>query len=446
MLGNKKSKYFDKIILISSLFFFTIALIFIINDGLLFKKNEFSENVEIGHITAVTSDVRKKDSKKIVWEEAEIADKIRKNEMVFTGDNSSVSIVLQDGSIFHLSENTLIVLNIDEEIPKLKIIKGGLSGKLGSSALISFKSKKVEHSITGENASINLSLNKDQSANIEIVEGTARLDDLSLKAKKAVFINQSSIKYLDMSLQTTNPKNNHVSWHRSMQFNWIEFIGTKHYLLELSKNIYFKNPVKIAKAELNSVMLQDLPYSLYFWRVKAIGTNDDIIGISTTQTFQLKEDRIPAPVNPTFGDIINFPVKLNISDTLKKVFFKWQDETLAFNYRIQVAKDNRFKKPIVDKKIQQQFYEGKLQLGKYYWRVAVNDNRSRDLKWSKPADFKLQMSARLSAPEFALPSKNQHKEFISSIKNMVNFKLADELKDATVIIELSEDNDFSKKC
>jgi hypothetical protein len=180
-------------------------------------------------------------------------------------------------------------------------------------------------------------------------------------------------------------------------FNWSSAIGAEKYELWVDNNPDFSSPEVLENIAGNThTSTSALVDGTYYWKVRALGAENEELGWASTWTFTIDTVQPAAPmlVSPEDNQIDNVMTKT----------FTWAQPEPDATYRLQISTTASFDQPyfydnssIVENSYSFIFTAG----GTYYWRVRAMDVAGNWGAWSE--NSKLTITAPPGAPQLNTP-------------------------------------------
>lgn len=208
-----KIAHLDKLLIGFFGIFLIIGLYF-----LLFQESEkpkqISPSKKIGEISEIKNNVKKKNSFSLIWHESSKGDPIVENDFIFTGDDSEVQIMLINGNIINISNNSMIHFLNYQDFPSINLKKGELASNgespikinfpeskkeifsKGSNFKVSQGTKNIELSVFKGNVLFNNSQKINQGNKLILKDGKKQIAKISLYIKKVEHNKETSTIYL----------------------------------------------------------------------------------------------------------------------------------------------------------------------------------------------------------------------------------------------------------
>lgn len=331
------------------------------DDSLLFSKREMKD-APVAELIDKNSDVRLKVSDSFSWIPARTPEKLFPFDSLFTGDNSTAILKLDDGSILRIDGQSLIVMSMYQGQLVLDLKSGSLSGDLSQNSKLLLKTKAGFQSLKGSEGK-QFRFEKDFAGqNLERIGRTpASVGQLIWKSPK------------HFSLNKQDPRTyQNLSWMKTgqIQDTVVEISTTPDFSL-------IDRQLKTDKTE--SGIPVELPDGQYYVRLKGYDSSRKLSATSAVHTFELfdkKKSLLPPPIlltkNISHSDSYNFPPVI-----------KWEGVTMAENYKIEISNSPRFEQ-VKQYETGKDFYPwSSFQPGTYFVRLYSQNSEST----SEPSDI-----------------------------------------------------------
>jgi len=130
----------------------------------------------LGFISDVRNDIRHKKQGKLFWKNAKRNENIRAGDKIFTGDKSTAEVRLRDTTTFRISENSLVEFKDyrNQNLPDFAMGTFKLAVKGKVKVMINGKVAELDGG-SGENAEVQLTVDKNKNVQVKSVKGTAAL-------------------------------------------------------------------------------------------------------------------------------------------------------------------------------------------------------------------------------------------------------------------------------
>ncbi|MCX7908342.1 MAG: FG-GAP-like repeat-containing protein [Ignavibacteria bacterium] len=215
--------------------------------------------------------------------------------------------------------------------------------------------------------------------------------------------NQDLTKSKISTPQCIYPKNLQFNLPENLTFYWSKVEGAEKYEILVDDNSLFANPKKVLTDKDSALVVGLSKSKLYFWKVRAISSNDTSLWSGTFSFFVGN----PIPSKVSLFSPTNKTVKLSLTPRLvwgrPSFSVKWDVE---YTFELQVSKDIDFKNIVIAKaNLRDTFYivqPNYLTPGSsYYWRVKAK-NVDGQGEWSDVFEFQtntLPQIIQLTSPE-----------------------------------------------
>lgn len=178
--------------------------------------------------------------------------------------------------------------------------------------------------------------------------------------------------FLQSPVDGSSFKGKTVSWQ------WLSVRGAVRYDLEISPDREFQRDVLRAQSSETSYQKEFQDFGTYYFRIRSVAA-DHYEGLwSDTLSFNL----IPPPPAP--------PLEKPALDG-KEIRIRWKDQGAQMSYRIQVAKDEQFLKPILIQTVNrpEMAMPRPSESGTYYVRTSTIDSDGYEGGFSAPQSFEI---------------------------------------------------------
>lgn len=373
----------DRMILFLAVALFVFAACLVWDDSILFPKQQDSDSNAVGEAKITKSDVRRKSRRDFSWSGLAPQAPLFSGDSLFTGKDSELQLVLNDGTEMTISENTLIVLEksstslnldlkygevdrIENSQNKIVLNQGGERSEFLSSqkSVLSIKSKEGKAVLKVISGEVKVKNNKGESKIVAGKEDKIQIEKPIPKViKPPVLIAPfNNVIYLPESMRILTQAGSFSN--APLEFKW-ESNSENSVFLQIAKDKDFKD--MIFKKELldNTYILTNLPpVGKYFWRVGSISSVGRSVLNSSVHILDLEKD-------PQLS--LTFPPHQNISwvPKGKRVQkFTWMANSLTKDYDLEVASDAEFKNILFKVTTNKGSFDWKVpEFGRYHWRV-----------------------------------------------------------------------------
>lgn len=340
------------------------------------------DQVEIGTILKLKGDVRRRLNQSLNWYPTGQSEWLFDGDKIFTGPNSDIQMKIGPTSILNLESNSLVTLRAQGNELLLDLKLGSLSTSSNSNQTIRLLHQNKITVIRTPDTSSEIYIEKSKEGDLSIISNTqegeievevagqkSRLNNFqSLKIEREE--DKSSIEPIQSieaiptaqfparwvrDADSNDPSQNSDSIQKiTLRFNshidlrkpasvqsgiveypkltWTPLLGVAHYVLELSTKREFSDPLLVNEAlKDHEFIWTNVRPGHYFWRVKALGSQGDVLDISPTKELivQVSAPEIdPIKLGNESTDLVS---KLNLE---KNILIRWTRIPMASSYRI----------------------------------------------------------------------------------------------------------------
>ncbi len=407
----------DKIFLSLAILVIAIFSYLLYDDSLFFKDKSESTQQQIGSISLTKNDVRLKNASAFAWKTAGKAFDVHQKDSIFTGERSEVSILLNDGSVINLKENSLVTLNFQNGEMTLDLKYGDFIGQLSPEGKLKVTAGKEEYNLKGEKSATNektiLQLNKSRSGQLDVKlqQGAAAIksknqtkvlqkDQSVSLAEKLEEVPRPSIKLL----VADKSRFKQIKEGDELPFTWSASQKVPQFKIEIARDTFFKEIVWNGRTTLEKtgVPLRS-GEGEFFWRVKALSVSGQELNTSATNTFSVARLEAPVLLEPAKGQSLQFEMNVDtLPENLKSSFLiKWQETKDSKNYHYQIARDIQFRDILANTVVENlEAVSPSLPTGEYFIRVRGEKNAEAFSAWSDthPVNLIVGLEQRPMAP------------------------------------------------
>ena len=383
----------------------------------------------IGKIVFKNNVVRRKFFTQVMWEEISRSVPLKNRDTIFTGKVSDAKIILNDGTVFEVDENSLVMVEIRDDNVKLNLENGRLSvtrkNKINGSTVIVHSGKKK---VLLDKGSINVSKEINNDVQLFIKEGTADIEAFGKKKKGKVgdsisLSNQNIIvrkNYLKLVTPHDRARIVFLKTNQNIIFKWNKTKTRQYknhkYLLEISKRRNFSTIFKkriIVKTQ-DSINFNE---GIYYWRV-SLKAGNRLIKKSMTRRLSIIKDNPIRLFSPSNLSVVEYV------SSLPSIHFSWDRNENSISYSLEIAKDKYFKKEYKSfgLNVTRIAYDLNKDRSKskdkqtYFWRIKTRSSiPGYKGQTSKTSSFTISKKTGLPRPILNYPDDN-------SQVNIYNFK------------------------
>ena len=327
-------------------------------------------NTPLGKMTTVKNHVKRKFNKSLIWYDASKEEVVYENDWVFTGSESEVTIVLDDGGEFTIDPDSLVVLSRNNGVLNLNLQHGSMLANVP---------EKVEVNVIKE-------------GKVQPIKKLARNKRITTKKKiKPRKVAKKSTG--DIKLQF--PQNTETVWLKENELHTLRWEGNesvKAYKIEVSQTEDFKKPIARTFNKTNT-QLKLKESGKYYWRVSA---SDNPQVTSAVNSFNLKINKTPIVTSQ-----LNPEETLELTSNNGKVSpapLSWTDQYNSWNsYDIQISKSSTFDDILVKGNGIDTLYNFvPPSSGTYYWRIrGLDETGAFTSAWSDPNKINLKITEKV---------------------------------------------------
>ena len=185
-------------------------------------------------------------------------------------------------------------------------------------------------------------------------------------------------------------------------YSWEPFVGARAYRVEWALRPDFKKIVYSEVVEENRFesAIVKKP-GTYYWRVFALGKDDQVIALSEPSRFILKQELPPQPLEklkPQENEIIKMP-------PIRKIEFEWKTDKKSkqYEWKLERIETNGKVTPLFQEKMKEIHFQKELPPGRYRWDVRGVDVLNRTGEWGIGRDFEVILEGVLPASVIQSP-------------------------------------------
>ena len=255
------------------------------------------EQLFAGEILKIQRRVQHRGANSLAWNDANIGDKVVRNDAVQTFARSTAVMEVNNDSQLTLGENSLIVFDQREADPFLAdsnsvlvMIEGELSGNLSGATRSRFRfgvnlpnsDVTLQPRKPGDDVKFVITVNDDQSTTVNVHEGTAQVvgTDGTLKTigeRQSVTIDSSGsnlrVSELSRAPKPTGPSNNSAVTYRNVpqevRFTWNAVNNADRYRIMIARDPEFSDRVVDDDVVGTTFTHGALGSGTYYWTVRS---------------------------------------------------------------------------------------------------------------------------------------------------------------------------------
>lgn len=319
---------------------------YLLYDDSLFTESRTSQNEKVAQLITKRQDVRVKSSDQFSWVNAREQDQLYAFDSLFTGENSTAVLQLNDGSQLQIDGQTLIVLSFENGQLVLNLKSGSLSGTLDSSSKLLVRTKDGLEKLKGQ-----VRLEKNFSGvNLQKIDRLPASQDPNL----IVWKSPPSFKVNKQDPRT----------YTNLEWQKIGRITDTVVEISTSSDFSILDSVIKTKAAETGIPFS-LPAGQYFVRLKGFDRNKTQNAVSIVHSFELtdvKRSSLPPPLLLTQN--------IQHSDeNISPPLVQWQPVNKAEKYKMEISKTPRFENVINLETSINQLNWNQYKPGSYFFRL-----------------------------------------------------------------------------
>ena len=361
---------------------------------------------------------------------------------VRTGENGSTTIVFADGSEMVLFKNTIVAFDHLSSYGKtgmvdtrIRVIQGKVETNAkknkGPGSRLDILTPSAISSVRG--TIYRVSNTKNNISTVEVIEGNVSV--AGKKSNKAISVETGQGTRIEKGIEPTKPVpllsppnviTTQTYFEQAPSIAWHKKTKAERYNVQLSSQKNFKKIIWGKITTDTTIVFPELSDATYYYRITAIDTLG-IEGIPAYKSFTIN-------LSPMAPELVKTP-ELILGDDERSTL-SWKNSLKAKKgnaerYKLEIAKDEKFTQPVLEKVTVAKFYtlSNDLDFGSYFWRVSsINDSDKGPS--SSPVAFN--WTAIVEQPSCSTIASSDNIEVSWSIIN----------NNQTILIEISTDNQF----
>lgn len=341
-----------------------------------------SGETPLAQVGQVSDEVLRRPPTRLLWHSVNTGDPLFNGEAIRTSSAGEVRIQFEDGRYIDIEPDSLIVLSKAQGEIALDLMEGGLfvnaksdgSGAGAANGGLVLNSAQGKVDLSGASAS--LSKTEGQKLNLQVVEGSAKIQSKDGQTKeltsgKAGVLGVSGLQFDTSQLKIISPLPNKAVYvdptkKPEVKFQWSGF--PKEWKVSTFVGPGRKLMKEVAAAEAGAEKLTStLPMGKHYWKLVARDPQtSEIKAESSIYRLEVMGRSTPALLAPAPNAQLEF-------ETLpSSVQFLWQKTEESTQLVLEVAQDAQLRKKIVTQRVDSvdQFQLPNLAEGTYYWRMS----------------------------------------------------------------------------
>jgi hypothetical protein len=409
------------------------------------------------------NDVKRQSNDNPTWESIEVLSPLFSGDTLRT-QKSSAHIKTNDGLIVQVRENTLLGLTKTPAGPDLDLKAGDIFSQTVTSNVI-FSTRLA--TIKGDLADLHITTDVNGLSHVEVSKGKVTITDKNQKTVDLVQngsadlndgvltttgkasaiavstptplavatpapapspsrahgtapVSKSSASPIDLIKPDTGTVFNFEPENNSVDFSWSTNLNPKFYVLEVSNSSDFKKIIQSHTVNSPKDTIKDLKAQTYFWRVKAFGNKNEKLGVSKTNTFNLKVKMLTLP------ELVTPAAEITWS-TPAPVEFSWKKMDAAAKYRIAIYKDLSQHSEVKFQITEAINFSWNWQTPRsYYWSVKGLNSKGNVISQSEVRHFTITGANKDKSPTYLIISPKDETEVIRDLTlekpEVINFQ------------------------
>lgn len=390
------------------------------------KPEDFEDEIDktvIGYIVDVDQNVKRKSGGSLLWDPLKNGDPVFNQDSIRTGLNSYTAITLNDKSEIELEENSLVVLDSNDQAFNIDFKTGEFKTKAQSKNL----QIKVKDSIlSAQQAQLKIKTGTDRDTEIQVTKGKASLygkqgQRIDLDSQKSAKIDRKgraeSLK-IQVVLSSPEDKTEVLNPNRRINypFTWAAVSkNLKRELFQISTNENFPTN-KTFKKWVHQATEAPLYRGENYWRVgwESIDpkTKKKIFKYTSTRKIKLLNDeRVQLLFPENSSTFTQEPGNTEIE-------FRWRSKYRAKVFVLEISSRADFRKIVLNKRLAgKEIKIDDLDSGTYYWRVSAFGDKNISIGQSRINKLVVEKIIP-QAPELIYPRNN----FVWSMPEALRFE------------------------
>lgn len=333
----------------------------------------FGNKTKIGFVTFKKNTIQRKFDSSVVWLNIETNSPLANRDTLRSFERSDAVITLKNGTSIDIDEHSMIYINIDEDIPRIRFEEGSIQIRnirpdKSNELIVQSGQDRIE--IRNGNVKLEKWSNQPLALYVKRGEVTAfhNQEEKTIQAnQKATFAQKLSIKDLAFTIQSPIHQKRLISTHaqQSILFSWKNHRPFDSVQLQLSNTRGFKTIRTIDVSHQQELVLS-LTEDSYYWQL--IGRVNGRKFTSGIQKFLILSDKPIHLFSPSHS------ARIIYRQQLPAVNFSWQRNDVSQNYFLQIARKHDFSpdsRMIELETSQNRYQTNQLASGLYYWRVIT---------------------------------------------------------------------------
>ncbi|HYX92148.1 MAG TPA: hypothetical protein VE782_11330 [Myxococcaceae bacterium] len=358
-----------------------------------------SSAVPIASLATSVSEVRRRASGTLVWEEISAGADLAQGDAIFVPPTSGATVMFRDGTRLELDENTLVALETPAEGQvghTVRVAQGDVVGASGAGGLSLVGQAGVARLESGSSA--RLAVRRGQSSHVQVLQGSARLDDgrrlpMSAAAEASGGAWQITAGW---PVRLTAPAAlARVYFHGAPPMVDLRWSGSATGArVQVARDPKFDEPLIDLPAATGAIAFTAPGPGRFLWRV----VDESGRPQSEARPVWILEDVPPVPLSPRDGETV--AVYLN-----RKVPFAWSHVVGVRTYELEIADGPGFDRVVFRRSVDGTELRTDVELpeGRYYWRIRSSSPERGESPWGHTRSLRLLRKPLPDAPELLDP-------------------------------------------
>lgn len=400
---------------------------------------------EIGLIMFKKNTAQRKYTGRAVWENIDTAAPVYSNDTLRTSSDSEAVILMNDGTEIVLQDNSLIVLEWNENEKNIEFLGGNISAKNQNVDIKGVKIKSADTIISLNDASINLQ-GKEGNLDLSVMEGNIDLSKggniKAVKANQKALIAEGSDDFLinEIMIRPDTPEDNMYfltfTNKKDVSFRWNFLKPIADPVLRIARDMDFKKIIAEEKVSDVFNYKTELTEGTYYWQLYS-ASESGLRG--PVRRFVVINDKYPELLTPTEG------IEIKYRKELPKLRFLWNQGIFPEHYLLEVSLKEDFTENVLSEKVKGNFhFLSTLSEGRYFWRLTpfYSIGNIGYVKNEKYQLFNIIQTTALEPVQLVFPPNNTVVSTIESSKG-IKFKWKEEAEISSYQFYLSDNPDFT---
>ena len=403
------------------------------------------DKVEIGTISFKHNVAQRKFDDRVVWERIATGTKLYYGDTIRTADLAEAVLMLSDGTVIDLGENTMIKVDLNANGGVELSISGGDIQIDSTTARSGIALKLDDGSRVNVGAGSSLAAKSDSETgihNVEVKSGSAQVvtesgqtadlafgESVNVEKGREIQKNAVTVIYPPKELKILNTKDELLP----VRFEWKSMDG-EGVMIQTSYSRDFTKIVTSREISNSSSAEVRVQNGILFWRLFSEKTKTTpVTGKLTVEKLEPIEGISPASA-----------ASFRYRNTLPRISFRWSGNEYAERYRLLVSSTADMRTIVSDSEVSGNFLAlDSLEDGDYWWQVtpyySINNLGYAGASQAQP--FKVVKSQQIRRPELAAPADKTQIFYKENVPT--NFIWKSELKDADYELSIARDYDFN---